>query len=212
MKISPIAAPADCERCPALACVRLDWQTSEGPRFALLCLTHAQRQTRTLRETGQDIDTPEAVPLPGRDEATTSQPPPPMGPPRVSRSTWRAVDGDTIEETKPCGCKRRIRLLGVDAPERGTDAGAEAAEATRELLDEASGDITEARDNEHPDRDRYGRDLRWVNAAGHIISIDLVTDGLAPVDRRFPLGQYAQALEAAEAAAKSAHRGIWRQA
>jgi len=81
---------------------------------------------------------------------------------------WRVVDvvdGDTIDVRGPDGTIERVRLIGIDTPERGRCGYGEASLALADLV--VGSDlvlVAGARD----DRDRYDRLLRYV---------DVVTDG-----------------------------------
>jgi len=119
----------------------------------------------------------------------------------------RAVDGDTLHAGT-----QRIRLIGIDAPEKDQtcrDArgqayacGAAAAERLAALV--AQGKVACAGQG----HDRYGRTLA-VCSAGGVADIGgaLVREGYAVsfMDRN---GRYA----AAEAAARDEGRGLWRGA
>jgi len=66
----------------------------------------------------------------------------------------RVIDGDTIVLT----CGERVRLIGIDAPERG-EAGAN--EATQFVREKVEG-LTVWLEADGPDRDRIGRLRRYV--------------------------------------------------
>ncbi|TQM09257.1 thermonuclease family protein [Pseudonocardia kunmingensis] len=70
----------------------------------------------------------------------------------------RVVDGDSLETTDG----RRVRLLGVDAPEADTCAGPGAAEHMRSLVE---GDEVKLHAEPGVDVDQHGRFLRYVQYA-----------------------------------------------
>ena len=207
MKLSTIEIPSTCDDCGFLACARIDYISSEGPQVATLCLPHAQVRWRALRDSQQNESSP-ATPLPGRTDAPTDTP---SARPSVTHRPPRAIDGDTIEEILPCGCVRRIRLLGIDAPERGSELGAESAAALTEWIEDA-GLIGVEADAAHPTHDRYGRMLAWcISPRAGNASVDQARCGLARYDERFPPGAHGDQVRAAEGEARAARRGIWRQ-
>jgi endonuclease YncB( thermonuclease family) len=69
----------------------------------------------------------------------------------------RWVDGDTVDTTKG-----RVRLIGVDTPERGT-CGAATATAYAKQLAPAGSTIKLGNPKSVVDRDRYNRHLRYVD-------------------------------------------------
>jgi len=82
------------------------------------------------------------------------------------------VDGDTLDLANG----EQVRLIGIDAPERGACGYAEATQALEALvLDKAVGLASGAVD----DRDRYGRLLRYVDVDGVDAGFALVQAGLA---------------------------------
>ena len=104
----------------------------------------------------------------------------------TASDTWtvvRVVDGDTIVARRACGCESRVRLLCIDAPERGQPGYAEAAELLRSLID--GHPIRLEGDPAHADRDRYGRLLRYVWAGGRLANAELVRRGAAVYDVKF---------------------------
>ena len=70
--------------------------------------------------------------------------------------TW--IDGDTVETTEG-----RIRLIGVNAPERKTCGYGKAKKLAKRLAPHGS-QITLGNPSSVTDRDSYGRLLRYVGA------------------------------------------------
>jgi endonuclease YncB( thermonuclease family) len=84
------------------------------------------------------------------------------------------IDGDTIETSAGT-----VRIIGIDAPERGACGYAEASALISSVL--APGDPTTLELPEgQNDQDRYGRMLRYVGTAeGTDVALSLLTAGLA---------------------------------
>ena len=95
-------------------------------------------------------------------------------------SVVHVVDGDTIDVALDSGSRTRVRLIGVDTPERGqcfftraTNVTARLAASKRVVL---QGDATQAT------RDKYGRLLAYVwLPGGHDLGLQLLRAGVARV-------------------------------
>jgi endonuclease YncB( thermonuclease family) len=111
----------------------------------------------------------------------------------------RVFDGDTIEVLvgrQP----RRVRLSGIDTPERGQPWAERAKQAlARRVLRK------EVRVND-VGTDRYGRTLGEVYADNVCVGCELVREGNAWVYRRYTNDEVLYELEAE---ARAAHRGLW---
>ena len=115
------------------------------------------------------------------------------------------TDGDTLRLTNG----QRIRLLQIDAPERGACYAKEARNVLLRLAPVGSSIVLEA-DARLDQVDRYGRLLRYLNRRGTNVNLELVRRGAAePYFYRGERGRYASRLLEAERAAKSARRGMW---
>jgi micrococcal nuclease len=88
----------------------------------------------------------------------------------VNVSVLRVIDGDTMEISDG----DRVRLLGIDAPERGDPLSGRATDRLRELI--ASGSVTL---EICEDRDIYGRLLATVRAERINVNRILLREGLA---------------------------------
>ena len=115
----------------------------------------------------------------------------------------RVIDGDTIEVAGA-----RIRLHGIDAPERGQDCRAGnklwlcGELATRALEDRTSGRPVAC---EEKDRDRYGRIVAVCRLGGEDLNAWMVSQGWALAYRR-----YSRAYAIEEVSAKKGGLGLWR--
>jgi micrococcal nuclease len=116
------------------------------------------------------------------------------------------VDGDTIQLTDAT----RIRLVQIDAPERGDECyGEEATELTRRLLPPGT-HIRIEQDPALDEEDRFGRKLAYVWKDDVDVNLALVESGAAGVyffdgDR----GRYADRLLRAAERARDDGKGLW---
>jgi micrococcal nuclease len=115
----------------------------------------------------------------------------------------RVVDGDTFY----CRDGRKVRLLGMDSPERGQGPSwREAREALARLapagrLVRLEGDVAT--------RDRYGRLLAWVWVGGTLVNEAMVRDGWAVQYTVPPDVKYADRIGQAQKAARARRAGLW---
>lgn len=118
----------------------------------------------------------------------------------------RVLDGDTVEVLDGTSTVYRIRLAGIDAPEKVQPFGMKAKQALLKLV---GGQVVKV---EWSKIDQYGRRIGKVVDDGEDVNLSMVRDGFAwwyreyareqsPADR----GLY----EAAEAIAKGERRGLW---
>ena len=93
----------------------------------------------------------------------------------------RIIDGDTLEMSVDVGFNihitQRIRLLGVNCAEHGTDGGDAATVYTTEWLAKHGPDLLLRTVKDR--NDKYGRLLGIVMAGTRILNDDLVTAGHA---------------------------------
>ena len=115
----------------------------------------------------------------------------------------RVIDGDTLD-VLIAGTKHRVRLFGVDTPERGERCYEEATERTREL----SGEMVQIEYGPRSE-DRYGRLLFYLyTRTGESIDATLIREGLATAWTRD--GQYRDLLVNLEQEARSQASGcLW---
>ncbi|MGW0736791.1 thermonuclease family protein [Streptomyces sp. NPDC002851] len=124
----------------------------------------------------------------------------------------RIIDGDTIEvrgdgSIVPKDTVARVRLLEIDAPERGACFADKATARTAALLPTGSTVRTE-RDTELTDR--YDRYLLYVwNEQGTFVNESLVRSGHAKAVLFPPNDKYWPAVSRAENAAEQAGAGLW---
>jgi endonuclease YncB( thermonuclease family) len=119
------------------------------------------------------------------------------------------IDGDTIDLTDG----RRVRLLGIDAPEAGffgKKAEPWSQESTQWLRDRIEGHAVTLRIDES-EKDKYGRTLAWIYDSDNIlINQQILAEGYAKLlaDFGLPL-ELEPALREAESEARVQRLGLW---
>ena len=118
------------------------------------------------------------------------------------------VDGDTVRVRLATGKTEKVRLIGIDAAERGACFAAPAAERARQLA--LSKPVVLRGDRTQATRDRYGRLLAYVwIPGGRDLGYQLVAGGFAKVYVYGSPFQRLPAYRTAESRAKSAPAGAW---
>ncbi|MBP7050104.1 MAG: thermonuclease family protein [Phycisphaerae bacterium] len=130
-------------------------------------------------------------------------------------SVVRVVDGDTLHLGAADGTDEttKVRLIGVDAPEMGSDTGQRmyyADEATAFARQSALGrQVTLYLDQRAGSRDRYQRLLAYIQLPdGKFLNEELLSEGFAYADVRFKHG-YFQRYRQLEAGARALDKGLW---
>jgi endonuclease YncB( thermonuclease family) len=128
----------------------------------------------------------------------------------------RVVDGDTLHLGTPDlgGDSTKVRLLGIDAPEMGTNRSERmyfAEEATASAKRLALGQTVRVYlDERAGSRDRYQRLLAYIELPdGKFLNEELLSEGYAYADRRFRHSYYQKYLQL-EAGARSLGKGLWK--
>jgi micrococcal nuclease len=119
----------------------------------------------------------------------------------IDARVTRVADGDTLDVV-PAGERRaiRVRVFGIDAPERGEPFSAQARNRARVLVFDKQVRVTGV------SVDRYGRLVARVRVGEIDLGLDLLSNGLACHFRRYS----DDPLQAkAEAAARSRALGFW---
>jgi len=115
----------------------------------------------------------------------------------------RIVDGDTIE----CDGKVRVRLIGVDSPERDQEPfGTAATAGLASML--LVGSTVELEPDVEP-RDRYDRVLAYVWSEGRMTNWLMVRYGWAVPIVFPPNVQYVDFFRSARDQARMERRGLW---
>ncbi|MEM5798200.1 MAG: thermonuclease family protein [Candidatus Aenigmatarchaeota archaeon] len=112
----------------------------------------------------------------------------------------KVVDGDTIKLVNG----EYIRLLGINAPEKGQAFYSEA----KSMLEAAIANKSVRFEKDVEDRDKYGRLLRWVWADESLVNAEIVKQGLAYA-YLFENTKYADLILQAEAHARENRLGLW---
>jgi micrococcal nuclease len=120
----------------------------------------------------------------------------------------RVIDGDTIELEGG----ERVRYLGIDTPEtvhpdKPVECyGPEATARNRELVEGKAVELL----SDGPDRDAYGRLLRYVFVDGTFVNGDLVWGGYAFARAYGDSLRLYQTLVQLERSARENQRGVWQ--
>lgn len=119
------------------------------------------------------------------------------------------IDGDTLDLDDG----RRVRLLGIDAPEAGFKnkiAEPWSEESTGWLRDQVEGRNVQLR-IDSTEKDRYGRTLAWIfEPGGTLINQESLRQGHAKLLPDFGLPDDLEpALREAESEARIQKRGLW---
>ena len=117
------------------------------------------------------------------------------------------ADGDTITVLDADKVQHKIRLAGIDAPEKKQAFGNRSKESLSDLVFDKTVNI------ETEKRDRYGRQIGKVLVNGQDVNLVQVERGMAWFYRQYQHEQSPndrKLYEAAEGAAKDGRRGLWR--
>jgi len=102
----------------------------------------------------------------------------PAGSPSETSRLVRVIDGDTIVVILD-GREEKVRLVGINTPEKGFCGFEEATQALEALLGTAPVGLVDAGVD---DRDKYGRLLRYLDVDGQDPGLELIRAGLAKAD------------------------------
>jgi micrococcal nuclease len=128
----------------------------------------------------------------------------------------RVVDGDTLHLDAPDlgSDSTKVRLIGIDAPEMGTNRSERmyfAEEATALAKRLALGkEVGVYLDERAGSRDRYQRLLAYIELPdGKFLNEELLARGCVYADRRFKHSYYQKYLQL-EASARALKQGLWK--
>lgn len=112
------------------------------------------------------------------------------------------TDGDTIKVLQG-GRETKIRLYGVDTPEKKQAFGQKAKDFTASIVAGKTVNV------EPVDQDRYGRTVGIVTMAGRSLNEELVKNGFAWVYRQYCRRGECSDWLAEESQARAARIGLW---
>ncbi|MCL2459671.1 MAG: thermonuclease family protein [Desulfobulbus sp.] len=118
----------------------------------------------------------------------------------------RVVDGDTVAaRIDGQGQEIRIRLYGIDAPEKRQAYGQQATQALQSLTSGRKAEM------EAMDKDRYGRTVAMIRTdKGKDVNGEMVASGMAWVYPRYCRASVCGRWEMLERSARAAKFGLWR--
>ncbi len=128
--------------------------------------------------------------------------------PTLRGTVTHVCDADTVDialDCCPCVSRVRVRLLGVDAPERGACMWAEGRDAMRHWT-QGHAAILEQDATEY---DGYNRLLGWLWVDGALVNARVILEGYAVTDIRPPDDRHGPRLLSAESDAQAHGRGGW---
>ena len=112
----------------------------------------------------------------------------------------KIADGDTLTLLTPSNQQVKIRLAGIDTPEKKQPFGNKAKQALSNLAFQKQALVEIAA------KDRYGRTIGVVFVDGLNVNAELVKQGMAWVYRKYTDDERLYVLESE---AKQAKRGLW---
>lgn len=118
-------------------------------------------------------------------------------------------DGDTVTVLDAAKQQHRIRIAGIDAPEKAQAFGAAAKENLARLAFGKQADVRCSK------RDRYGREVCNVYVGARDVGLEQVRSGHAWWYREYAREQGPddrKVYETAESEARGARRGLWHDA
>jgi len=116
----------------------------------------------------------------------------------------RVVDGDTIVVSIK-GAQYKVRLIGINTPERGRPYYKEATEKTEELVLDKEVRL----EKDVSETDKYGRLLRYVYVGDLFVNAELVKQGYAQQYTYPPDVKYADLFRKLAREARESKLGLW---
>lgn len=124
----------------------------------------------------------------------------------ISGRVVRVADGDTITVLDTSNVQHKIRLAGIDAPEKAQAYGERSRESLSDLVAGRTVIV------ETTKKDRYGRSVGKILLDGQDINLEQVRRGMAWFYRQYERELWPAdraSYDAAEAEARQARRGLW---
>lgn len=119
------------------------------------------------------------------------------------------IDGDTVVVLDTAHKQHRIRLAGIDAPEKGQAFGSRAKDYLGSLVHERQVEVLDAK------VDVYGRTVSRLLVSGQDVSLAMVKAGMSWHFKKYENEQSLQdrlAYRAAEDSARKSRLGLWADA
>lgn len=116
------------------------------------------------------------------------------------------VDGDTFDIEKPINGIKRVRIIGIDTPERKQPGFSEAKQRLVDLILNQKIKL----EKQVSETDRFHRLLRDVYVNNRFVNQIMVEEGYGRARTYPPDIKYKQILKEAEKRAKEAQIGIWK--
>ncbi|MEN8252091.1 MAG: thermonuclease family protein [Patescibacteria group bacterium] len=113
----------------------------------------------------------------------------------------RVIDGDTFEIESG----QRVRMIGIDTPERGKYFFTEATDRLKELIE--GKEVTLSKDVSEVDR--YGRLLRHVYVKDNWINKQMIDEGYAKLATFPPDVLHVDVFEKSQKNAREQKKGLW---
>lgn len=117
------------------------------------------------------------------------------------------ADGDTLTMLDADQVQHKIRLAGIDAPEKKQPFGNRSKESLSDLVFDKTVEVETAK------RDRYGRRIGKILVNGRDVNLVQIERGMAWFYRQYRLEQSPadrRLYEEAENLAKAGKKGLWR--
>jgi micrococcal nuclease len=138
-------------------------------------------------------------------DSNTGRGAPPSG--SVSAQVIDVIDGDTIDVTIN-GRRERVRLIGIDTPERGNCYYREASDFLDALVN--GREVWLEADSSQDDRDRYDRLLRFIWLADGRMANALLVEGGYAFEYTFRTAyRYQATFMQGEESARRGGAGLW---
>lgn len=118
-------------------------------------------------------------------------------------SVAKVIDGDTIELTSG----KRVRYIGIDAPEKDACFASESAKENKRLVEGKQVRLVK----DVSETDSYGRLLRYVYVDSLFVNKELVGKGFAKATPIKPDTGQAKVLFTTQEKAKETNQGLWKQ-
>jgi micrococcal nuclease len=186
---------------------RRRWQALLAVVAVVVVLGLARPGADDASSAGSTTSRPEADRWTSSVLPSTTPPPSPVPESSEPRSTGdevqvtEVIDGDTVKVSGGT----RVRLIGIDTPERGQCGYREAGDALEALI---AGRPVLLVPGARDDHDRYGRLLRYLDVDGLDLNLEMIRSGhaIARYDSRDGYGRHARedAYVAADAASPRA--------